>query len=469
MRIALVSPEIAPFSKTGGLADVSRSLPRALAALGAEVATVSPLYRSAKDHAPESLPLRLRVPLGAGVLEAGVARSDRDYFIGQDAFFDRDGLYGTPQGDYADNSSRFIFFCRAALELLRELGPPDVIHVHDWQGGLVPAYLRTIHAGSFPRTRSVFTVHNLAYQGIFNPGDMDLTGLDWKHFNWRELEYHGKINFLKAGLVYADAVTTVSPSYAREIRTPELGCGLDGVLRERSASLRGILNGADYSEWNPETDPHLAANYSARSLAGKAKCKAALQRRCGLPVRPGVPLAGMVGRLAEQKGIDLLLEAARALSEEDLQVVLLGMGDQYYQDAVLFLGTRYPGKFSVHVAFDEALAHQIEAGCDLFLMPSRYEPCGLNQIYGLRYGTVPVVRATGGLTDTVEDGVTGFVFGDYTAGALLSAVRRALAAYGRPGEWRKMIRAGMRMDYGWERSARRYLDLYGSLVAELRG
>jgi starch synthase len=468
MKVAAVASEVVPFSKTGGLADVAGALPGALARLGVEVVTVTPLHRSARRHALEKTGLVVRVPVGDATVEAAVYRSGSVYFLEHDPYFDRDGLYGTPAGDYPDNASRFVFLARAALELLRQLGRPDVIQAHDWQAGLVPIYVKTLYAEAFAGTRSVFTIHNLAYQGVFWHLDMPLTGLDWSHFTWRGLEFFGKLSFLKAGLVHADALTTVSPTYAREIQTPEFGCGLDGVLRERAASLHGILNGVDYAEWDPERDPHLAARYSASDLEGKERCKAALQKRCGLPARPDVPLVGMIGRLSEQKGLDIFLEAADALAQQDLQFVILGSGDRRYREAVERVGDRYRNKVSVHVAFDNALAHQIEAGSDLFLMPSRYEPCGLNQIYSLRYGAVPVVRATGGLADTVVDGVTGFTFGPYAAGALLEAVGRARAAYADRALWGRIQREGMKQDFSWDASARRYAELFRSLAAPAR-
>ncbi len=463
MKVALVAAEVFPFSKTGGLADVTGALPARFAGLGAGTVTISPLYRSVRRHPLERTPIELRVPVGDRVLGGGVARSGDFYFIEYDDFFDRDAVYGPPEGAYADNDVRFVYFCRAALELLRQLGAPDVLHAHDWHAGLIPIYLRTLYAGAFPRTRSVFTIHNMAYQGQFESGTMALTGLEAARFNCRELEFYGRVNFLKAGIVHADALTTVSPTYAGEIQSPGFGCGLEGVLRERAASLHGILNGADYSQWSPEHDPHIAARYSVHAPAGKARCKAALQRRCGWAERPEVPLVGMVGRLAEQKGVDLFLDSADALAGEDVQFVILGVGDPGMQDAVLQAGQRHPGKISVHVAFDNALAHQIEAGSDVFLMPSRYEPCGLNQIYSLKYGTVPVVRSTGGLADTVEDGVTGFVFRECTGDGLRRAVGRALRVWADRGAWRRMMAAGMRKDFSWEVSAQQYLWLFESI------
>jgi starch synthase len=465
LRVAFVASEVAPFSKTGGLADVAGALPAALGRLGVDVSVVTPLHRSVRRHPLEETPYRVKASVGGALIGATVKRSGPVYFLEHDPFFDRAGLYGSASGDYQDNAARFVFFCRAALDLLRQLGEPDVVHAHDWQAGLVPLYLRTLHAAEFPRARSVFTVHNLAYQGCFWHWDMGLTGLDWSHFTWKGLEFHGKLCFLKAGLVAADALTTVSPTYAKEIQTPEQGCGLDGVLRDRSATLQGILNGADTREWDPARDPHLPARYGPRSLSGKAPCKAELQRRFGLDGEPDSPLCGVVVRLAEQKGIDLLLEVVDAVARDGAQVAVLGTGERRYEEALRAAADRHPGRVAVTLAFDDPLAHLVEAGSDLFLMPSRYEPCGLNQIYALRYGTVPVVRATGGLADTVEDGVTGFTFGPYAPGAFLEAIRRALALYRDAAAWRRMMAAGMARDFGWTASARRYLGLYEDLVA----
>ncbi len=463
MKIAMVASEVHPFSKTGGLGDVLGALPAALAALGAEVRTVSPLHRCVRRHGPERTGLTLRVPMGGTSLEAPVWRKGEAWFLEQDPFFDRDGLYAGPWGDHGDNFARFTFLARGAMELFRATGMPDILHAHDWQAGLVPVYARTLYAGDCARAKTVFSIHNLAYQGHFRAVDLPLTGLDWGLYHWKQLEFYGKLNFMKAGLVFADALTTVSPTYAQEIQQPEHGYGLDGVLRERAGVLRGILNGADEREWNPRTDPHLAAGYGADDLAGKAACKADLQRRCGLAERPDVPLVALITRLAEQKGIDLVLGGFEALLAEDLQVVLLGNGEGRYEDAFRSWAGRRPDRFAAQLSFDNAFAHRIEAGADLFLMPSRYEPCGLNQIYSLRYGTVPVVRATGGLRDTVRDGATGFSFGPYTVEAMLDAVRRALTAYRNPVAWRRMQKAGMAEDFGWTASAREYLGLYGGL------
>jgi starch synthase len=464
VKIAMVASEVHPFSKTGGLGDVVGALPAALSGLGEEVHTISPLHRCVRRHGPDRTSLVLKVPLGGAWLDAPVWRKGNAWFLEHDAFFDRDGLYSGPWGDHGDNAARFTFLARGAMELLKATGVPDILHGHDWQAGLVPVYARTLYRNDFARTKTVFSIHNLAYQGHFRAVDLPMTGLDWSLYTWTQLEFYGKLNFLKGGLVFADALTTVSPTYAREIQTPEHGYGLDGVLRERSGVLRGILNGADYREWNPAADVHLAARYSAADLRGKAECKADLQRRCGFAERPDVPLIGLVTRLAEQKGIDLILGGFEALLREDVQVVLLGSGDERYENAFRGWAGGRADRFAAHIGFDNGFAHRIEAGADLFLMPSRYEPCGLNQLYSLRYGTVPVVHATGGLNDTVRDGATGFAFGPYTAEAMLDAVRRAQTAYRDRAGWLRIVQAGMAEDFGWEASAKEYRALYRSLL-----
>jgi starch synthase len=465
MKVVIIASEAVPFSKSGGLADVTGALPGALEKIGAEVLVVSPLHRSVQKHPLDKCPELITVPLGPGSAWGAVRRSGNFHFLEHDFFFDRPGLYGDGHGDYADNVARFVFLCRGALELLciRKI-VPDIIHVHDWQAGLVPLYVKSLYAAAFPKTKTVLTVHNLAYQGRFWKVDLPVTGFGWDRFTWRELEYHDDLNFLKAGLVHADALTTVSPTYAREIQTAEYGHGLDGVLRDRAGVLRGILNGVDYAEWSPELDLHLAAPYSAGSLGGKGTCKEALQRRCGLPLRADVPVIGMVGRLVEQKGVDLLLDAADAFAARDLQLVVLGTGDRGYQDGLQWLGSRLRGRASVHVAFDNEFAHQIIAGCDMLMVPSRYEPCGLTQIYALRYGTVPIVRTTGGLADTVDHGVTGFRFDHATPDGLIWAVDRALEAWGDRVRWERMVRAGMAKNFSWDASAREYLRLFESLT-----
>jgi starch synthase len=466
VKLALVAPEVHPWSKTGGLGDVAGALPPALARLGVQTATITPLHKSARRKRLDPTSIRLRVPVGAGAIETPVWRSGDVWFLEHDPFFDRDGLYSGPWGDHGDNLERFVFLCRGALELLKVIGVPDILHAHDWPSGLLPCYARTLYANEFQRSRTVTTIHNLSYQGHFAPQRYPTTGLDWGLYHWRQLEFYGKLNCLKAGLVFSDAITTVSPTYAREIRTQEHGYGLDGLLRERGNAVRGILNGVDYAEWDPGTDRALPARYTASDLRGKSECKAALQRHFGLPERSDVPLVVMVTRLAEQKGIELVIQSLDRLLWEDLQFVVLGSGDSGYEHALRTTADRRPDRMRTVIGFDDGLAHRLEAGADLFLMPSRFEPCGLNQIYSLRYGTIPIVRSTGGLADTVEDNVTGFTFGPYWSDAMMDAVYRALAAWRDPQRRRALQQAGMSRDFSWDASARRYLALFEELLSE---
>jgi starch synthase len=501
IKVLLAASEVAGFAKTGGLADVAASLPRALAERGHECAVILPLYRSVRTGPIQIRPTgqRLAIPVGGRTVAGALWRAALPhssvpvYLVEQPDYFERDdpaagrGLYqlSEPDGrktDYADNCERFVFFSRAVLETLRLLDFwPDILHANDWQTGLVPVYLNQEyrHRPGYQRVRSLFTIHNIAYQGIFWHWDMNLTGLDWQLFNHHQLEFYGHLNLLKGGIVFADQLSTVSPTYAKEIQTPEYGCGLEGVLAERRDRLLGIVNGVDYREWNPVTDPHLPARYDADTLApGKSHCKRALQSRFGLPERPNTPLLGMVSRLAEQKGVRLVGRSAEALLREDIQIVFLGEGEPAFHQMLSELRDRYPDRVGVRLAFDEVLAHQIEAGADIFLMPSRYEPAGLNQLYSLKYGTVPVVRATGGLADTITDctaetvaagTATGFVFAPYTASAFLDAVGRALDCYRhRPEVWRQLIETGIRQDWSWQHSAADYERLYVRLRDEAR-
>lgn len=505
MRLLLAASEVVGFAKTGGLADVAGSLPRALRRRGHDCAVILPLYRCARAaaRALEPTPHTLTVPLGGRTVCGRLWRSVLPgsdvpvYLVEQPDFYERDdplqgrGLYQytLPDGrkqDYPDNCARYVFFCRAVLESLRLLDFwPDVLHANDWQTGLVPVYLREVYqpqyawfpGANYGRVRSLFTIHNLAYQGVFWHLDLNLTGLSWALFNDRQLEYHGHLNLLKAGIVFADAVSTVSPSYAREIQTPYFGCGLQGVLLERKDRLFGIVNGVDYGEWDPATDRHLAAwatNYGPDTVAEKKPvCKAALQRLLGLAEEPRTPLCGVVARLVEQKGLDLVLRVAPALLERQTQLAVLGEGDPALHRMLLDLEARHPSRVAVRLGFSEPLAHQIEAGADLFLMPSLYEPSGLNQLYSMKYGTPPVVRATGGLADTVVDctpetlaaaTATGFRFVPCTADALLGALDRALDLYRHhPGAWLQTQRTGMRQDWSWDRSAAEYETLYEKL------
>jgi starch synthase len=389
-----------------------------------------------------------------------------------DEYYDRPGLYGGPEGDYTDNAERFAFFCRAAVAFATRLRPPpDVVHCHDWHTALVPLLARAASDPWLTQVPTVLTIHNLGYQGVFPAGVWPVLGLDARYFTQEHLEFYGSVNFLKGGLVSARALTTVSRRYAEEILTPEHGHGLDGVLRKRRNALVGIVNGVDYARWDPRHDPHLAAPYGPDDLSGKARCKHALQTTVGLPARTETPLIGMISRLAEQKGLDLVTAALPALLGRDLQLVILGRGDRRYEDALGDAARAHPTKLAVRFAFDDALAHQIEGGADAFLMPSHYEPCGLNQMYSLRYGTVPIVRATGGLDDTIVDidanpgDGTGFKFADYTTESLLGAVERALTVYQHTHVWERTMRRGMAADFSWQRSAAEYLRVYQRLLA----
>jgi starch synthase len=391
------------------------------------------------------------------------------YFIEQEDFFARPGLYGHGAGDYPDNAERYTFFCRAVLELVTSLDWwPEVLHCHDWQTALLAAYKRFL-PGLAPRWHAIpliYTIHNLAYQGIFPAWMLPVTGLPPTLFHPDGIEFYGALNLMKAGLLYADALTTVSPSYAEEICTPEFGVGLEGVLGSRRSALHGILNGADYAVWNPETDTAIAASYTASALQGKAACKAALLRAYDLPEEVDTPLIGMISRLVDQKGVDILAAALDRLLGMEVRLVLLGAGDPQYHDLLASQAAAHPERMGVRLEFNDALAHQIEAGSDCFLMPSRYEPCGLNQIYSMRYGTIPIVRATGGLRDTVTpyrgdtgEG-TGFVFQEPTAEALLQAVQAALATYANRMAWQSLMRHAMAQDFSWEQSAKQYLNVY---------
>jgi len=493
MQIVMVASEVAPFSTEGGLADVIGSLPAALAELGHEVAVISPLYRGVRRQADrigcplERLdPGQISVPMGEADVSCAAWRTrlpDTNvsvYLLQNDRYYDRGGHYtsSSDNSDYQDNSERFIFLSRGALELCRFLGiRPDVVHTHDWHTGLVPIYIKHVYKDDFARTATVFTVHNLAYQGIFWHWDMKLAGLPWELFNWHMLEYYGNLSFLKAGLVGADVLTTVSKQYAREIQTERYGCGMHGVLRERADDLYGIVNGIDGQAWSPETDPVIPARYSAEDLSGKAECKRALQARFGIEQDPDRPLIGMVCRLVDQKGLDLLAEALPDLLALGVQFVILGKGEPRYHHMLQLAQQRDPGSVGILLAYNEEAAHLIEAGSDMFLMPSRFEPCGLNQLYSMKYGTVPVVRATGGLVDTVsgysQEGLdsgesTGFVFEDYSAVALTEAVRGAVELYRDGDRWRRLMLNGMAGDWSWRHSAREYTRIYEKAVRKRR-
>ncbi|MCW5892564.1 MAG: glycogen synthase GlgA [bacterium] len=481
MRVVHLASEAQPWAKTGGLADVLGSLPPALASRGADVTVMLPAYRTALRTAGTVERLgRVHAPVGSRMEPVDVLRVANapvpTLLLAAPRYFDREGLYGDGGRDHPDNAERFVVFCRAALEWLRELAtPPDVLHAHDWQAAPALAFLRGTQAlyPELAATRTVQTVHNLAYQGRFWAADWHLLNLDPRWFTAEFLEFHGQINFLKAGLVFADAITTVSPRYAREIQTPALGEGLDGVLRARAERVHGILNGIDTVAWDPAGDPALPAHYDATTLDGKAACRAALRGELGLTPDEAPALVAMVTRLAEQKGIDTALGAAWGLvGGGAIQLAVLGSGDPHWEHALHELAARHPGRVAVRIGFDEPLARRLEAGADLFWMPSRFEPCGLTQLYSLRYGAVPIVHETGGLADTVtpwdaETGHgTGFLFRPCTTPALVAATRAALAIRTDTAAWRRLIANGMACDFSWDRSAAAYVDLYAALSRE---
>jgi starch synthase len=479
MKIAFLASEVAPYAKTGGLADVAGSLPRFLTKLGLEVKVFTPLYREVRKKGLPLLKAADRLTLDwAGqedvfsVWESAEGGAST-YFIDKPALYDREGLYGTAAGDYPDNGQRFAFFSQATLAALKALDfAPDVIHVHDWQAAIALAYVKTVYAQDpfFKATRSLCTIHNLAYQGLFDPSLLKAVGLPERLFDMEALEFHGRINFLKAGILYSSAVSTVSHRYSCEIQTPEFGCGLDGLLRKRSDVLAGILNGVDYTAWDPAEDSLIAAPFAASDLKGKSVCKKDLLDAFRLPSpSKDTPLIGMVSRLAGQKGVDILTQALGDLFQLGVQLIILGTGEAKIQDALEKAGRRFPSFFGLKVAFDDRLAHKIYAGSDMFLIPSRYEPCGLTQMYSLRYGSVPIVRATGGLDDSVHeydagDGCgNGFKFEAYSPQALVGAVRRALKIYAQKQAWNALVNNAMACDFSWERAAQEYLLLYQSI------
>jgi starch synthase len=473
MRVLMIASECVPFAKTGGLADVVGALPRALANLGHRVDVVIPRYRGITAGAPAG---RVTIPLEGRLVDADVYATDdrgvRFVFIDRPEYFDRAQLYGIGNDDYPDNPARFALLSRAALEWAASFGELyDVVHAHDWQAGLAPVLLaREFRAtDAFRHAVAVFTIHNLAYQGVFDPGWLPRLGLARDLMHVDALEYWGRISFLKAGIVFSTLITTVSPQYAKEIQTPPFGFGFDGILRSRAGDLIGILNGIDYDQWDPGRDRYLPVPYDATHLEGKGAAKRLVLETFGLPTDDGVrqrPLVAMISRLVDQKGLDLLAEIAEQLPSLGASFVLLGTGEPRYENLWRTLAHRYPDRIGARIGFDEALAHRIEAGADLFLMPSRFEPCGLNQMYSLRYGTVPVVRATGGLYDTVRSfdpatgAGTGFTFAPYSAFALLQTLQSALRTYQNRPVWRRLQVAGMGQDFSWAGSARKYVAAY---------
>jgi len=474
MHIAFAASEGVPFSKTGGLADVVGALPRALSALGHQVSVYLPRYRQTKLSEAATVVRSITVPFDdkyrfASVVTGGTQSGVHFYFVDYPPYFDRDALYGTPAGDYPDNAERFALFSRAVLEASKILGVPDVFHCHDWQSALLPVLVRTAYAEdpAFRDAATVFTIHNVGYQGLFPPETLPLLMLSWDLFTMSRMEFFGQVNFLKGALTYSDYVTTVSKKYSQEIQTAEYGFGLEGVLRDRAATVSGILNGVDYDEWSPQTDEFTVANFSPQDLSGKAKCKQDLLATFGMPKADlKLPVIGIVSRFAAQKGFDLISQIMDRLAREEMTVVALGRGDKPYEEMFVRLNKQFPNKIAVKVAYDNAIAHKIEAGSDMFLMPSRYEPCGLNQIYSLKYGTVPIVRATGGLDDTIEPWDarsgkgTGFKFAEYNGESLLLTIKQALVAFRDQTSWQALMRNGMNKDFSWNASAREYGKVY---------
>lgn len=473
MRILFAASEGLPFSKTGGLADVVEALPKALAAQGHEVAVVLPRYRGA-EAASVVMP-SLTIPMGGArlrfpaIVDGELIGGVRYFFVDDPEYFDREGLYSAGGKDYPDNAERYTEFCRAAIEISKHIWPTDVFHCHDWQTALVPVLLRTLYSDDplVKNTPVVFTIHNMGYHGQFPRDVLERVGIPTTVFHPEGLEFYGSVNLLKGGLVYSDYLTTVSRRYAQEIQTREFGYGLDGVARKRADRLVGILNGVDYGAWDPAKDPLIAANYSAKDLTGKQSCKRDLLETFGLPQEHlEQPVIGIVSRFADQKGFDLIAEKANELMKEDLVLVALGTGDKKYERLFGALAATYPERVGLKIAYDNTLAHKVEAGSDMFLMPSRYEPSGLNQMYSLKYGTVPVVRATGGLDDSiqpfdVEHGTgTGFKFKEYSGQALLYAVRQALHHYMDERIWKRIQLNGMAKDFSWNGPAREYANLY---------
>jgi starch synthase len=490
MRVLQVASEATPFAKTGGLADVVGSLPGALSRLGCTVTVALPAYRevfSSRRLPVEPTGWEFDVPVGTRSKRATIHQSlipGKDgaadttvYLIGNDSYFDRPTLYGGAE-DYSDNAERFIFFSRAVLELANRFEQPcDVIHSHDWQTGLVPAYQKVL-ASQWPRlsrARTLHTIHNMAYQGVFWHWDMLLTGIDWRYFNWQQMEYFGQLNLLKTGIVFSDLVSTVSPTYAREIKSAPGGCTLEGVLSDRGDTLVGIVNGIDTDVWNPRTDPHLPLPYDATNVAaGKAAAKSALAAHLGHVAPDPRPLVAFVGRLAEQKGVGLIFDLlSRMAGSGRVRFLILGTGDPRAEDGLRRMAATYPGTIDLVIGFDEALAHLVQGAADMLLMPSLYEPCGLTQLYALAYGTIPIVRATGGLVDTVVDvtdatlaegTASGFVFDAVDGGALAHAVDRALGLHADSARWQGLVRQAMGQDWSWDQSARKYLSLYKRAV-----
>ncbi|MBI4685268.1 MAG: glycogen synthase GlgA [Nitrospirae bacterium] len=471
MKILIATPEAVPFAKTGGLADVTGALQKEYRKMGHDAYLILPLYRRIKENFKlENTGIKISGTFGDRRLRGRILSDGFSaYFIECNELFDREELYGTSQGDYSDNALRFIFFSKGVIGACRGLKfRPDIIHCNDWQTAMVPLYLKTLYKSdkSFSRTASVITIHNLGYQGLFNASEMRLTGLDWGLFNPEGIEFYGKMNFLKAGLLSADMITTVSDSYAKEILSREYGFGLDGVLSKRASDIFGIINSIDYKEWNPLSDAFIPKNYSSKKLNGKKMCKLQLMKECSITLGENTPIVSMVGRLSSQKGLDLVLESLEKILSTGAAMIILGKGDENFQIRLSKAAKKYRGRLYVNIGFEDSLAHRIYAGSDIFLMPSRYEPCGLGQLIAMRYGTIPVVKRIGGLADTVSDYEpltgegTGFLFSDYTQSALLCALKSALCVYVNKTRWQRLALNAMNLRFSWRASAKKYIELY---------
>jgi starch synthase len=456
MKIVICASEVVPFAKTGGLADVAGALPLALEEQGQDVIIVMPRYKAIQEA-------KFKINrLKSDISYSTTGKNIKVYFIENEKYFNRDNLYTDKNGDYPDNLDRFAYYCRRTLELLKEINfNADIIHVHDWQASLIPVYLKTTYADNpfYKSTKTVLTIHNIGYQGLFPREEFPKLGLDWSLFDIEKLEFFGKVNLLKAGIVFSDVINTVSPTYSREIQTKEFGFGLEGILAKRKKSLFGILNGLDYSIWNPKTDKFIATNFSAADLNGKSKDKEDLQRICNLPAKSNIPLFGIVSRLAEQKGFDILAQAIDVICNLNLELVILGTGDLKYHVLLTDIVKKYPKVISLHLKFDDILAHKIYAGSDIFIMTSKYEPCGLGQLISFKYGTIPLVFKTGGLADTVTKD-NGFVFQQYKKEELIRSIKDALQAFKDRKRWGKLIQNAMECNFSWDESARGYIQLY---------
>jgi starch synthase len=486
MKIAIVSAEALPFSKTGGLGDVVGALFKELLKAGIDVKLFLPYYRITKNNLldnTENTGIVYGVTIGKekkfGAVRSLRATIDSEgeltfkpdkagniYFVEHNDFFDRDQLYGTSYGEYLDNAERFIFFSRAILEMCRILDLKfEIIHCHDWHTALIPLYLKTLYKECmcFERTSTILTIHNLGYQGVFPREKLELTGFGWEMFHIDCLEFYGMINFLKAGIFNADVITTVSPTYAKEILTPEYGFGLDGVLKKRQDKLIGILNGIDYNIWDPERDVNIVKNYGMGNFNDKIQNKEELLKITKLKCPIDSPLIAFIGRMVTQKGVDLLAEAVPKLIERGINFIFEGTGEHYYESKIKELENSFPKNIYAFIGFDEVLAHKIYAGADAIIIPSRYEPCGLSQLIAMRYGTIPLCRKTGGLADTVEDGITGFLFSEYKVDELISMVNRFMEVYQREKQFKAMILNAMSKDFSWEKACLRYMELYRSI------